>query len=151
MDHRYTIGQLASAAGIPTSTVRYYERVGLVKPLSRSGANYRLYAEEALERLRFIRAAQATGFTLDDVTQMVGHRQTSTASCREVQRLIESRLLEVKQRMEALRRVERVLESALDACRKTEQPGYCELIDRLSHTSCPCPERSRRNSHKKRP
>jgi DNA-binding transcriptional MerR regulator len=142
MDPRYTIGQLANAAGVPTSTVRYYEQVGLVKPSSRSGGNYRLYGEEALERLRFIRAAQATGFTADDVTLMLGHRHASAASCEEVQVLIENRLVNLKRRMEDLRHVERVLRSALDACRKTEEPGHCELIDRLSHASSPSPERS---------
>ena len=138
----YTIGQLAIAAGLPTSTLRYYERAGLLKPTGRSEGNYRLYGEEALERLRFIRAAQATGFTLDDVTWMLGHRHASAASCREVQGLIEDRLLEIKLRMEDLRHVERVLRSALDACRKTEAPGHCELIDRLSQASCPSPKRS---------
>ena len=138
----FTIGQLANAAGVPTSTVRYYERVGLVKPAARSEGNYRLYGEEALERLRFIRAAQTTGFALDDVPVMLGHRHASAASCREVQGLIEDRLLEIKLRMEDLRHVERVLRSALDACRKTEAPEHCELIDRLSQASCPSPKRS---------
>jgi MerR family mercuric resistance operon transcriptional regulator len=151
MGPRYTIGQLANAAGVPTSTIRYYERVGLVKPSGRSGGNYRLFGEEALERLRFIRAAQATGFTLDDVTRMLGHRHASTASCREVQGLIENRLLDLKRRMEDLLHVERVLRSALDACRKTEEPGHCQLIERLSHASSPSPKRSPPNIPKERP
>src|SRR5260370_6463702 len=107
MEPRYTIGQLANAAGVPSSTVRYYERVGLVKPSGRSDGNYRLYGEEALERLRLIRAAQATGFTLDDVTLMLSHRHASTSSCREVQGLIESRLLGIQWRMGALLPVDR--------------------------------------------
>jgi MerR family mercuric resistance operon transcriptional regulator len=135
----YTIGQLARAAGLPTSTLRYYERAGLLEPTGRSEGNYRLYGEEALERLRFIRAAQATGFTLDDVTRMLGHRHTSAASCREVQGLIESRLLDIERRMEDLRHVERVLRVALDTCRETEEQGHCELIDRLSQASSPTP------------
>jgi DNA-binding transcriptional MerR regulator len=147
----YTIGQLASAAGLPTSTLRYYERAGLLKPTGRSEGNYRLYSEEALERLQFIRAAQATGFTLDDVTLMLGHRHASAASCREVQGLIENRLLDIKRRMEDLRHVERVLMSALDACSKTEEPGHCELIDRLNQTSSPAPKRSPPKNPKERP
>ena len=54
-----TIGQLAHATGVPTSTVRYYERVGLFKPDARTRSNYRSYSARAVERLRFIRAAQA--------------------------------------------------------------------------------------------
>jgi MerR family mercuric resistance operon transcriptional regulator len=147
----FTIGQLANAAGVPTSTVRYYERVGLLKPSGRSEGNYRLYGEEALERLRFIRAAQTTGFALDDVPVMLGHRHASAASCREVQVLIENRLLEIKRRMEDLRHVERVLRSALDTCRQTEEPGHCELIHRFSHASSPSPKRSPRKIPGKRP
>lgn len=146
----YTIGQLAGAAGLPTSTLRYYERAGLLKPAGRSDGNYRLYDEDALERLRFIRAAQATGFTLDDVIRMLGHRHASSASCREVQGLIENRLLNLKRRMEDLRHVERVLRSALDACRRTEEPGRCELIDRLSQASG-APKRPPLKNPKKRP
>ena len=57
----FTIGELARAAGVPTSTVRYYEREGIVRPAGRSGSNYRLYSQQEIERLRFIRAAQGTG------------------------------------------------------------------------------------------
>lgn len=137
----YTIGRLAIAAGLPTSTLRYYERAGLLKPAARSGKNYRLYGDDALERLRFIRAAQATGFTLDDVALMLGHRHASAASCREVQGLIQDRLLDIRRRMDDLRQVERVLEAALAACRETEAPGHCELVDRLRHASSPSPKR----------
>ena len=66
----YTIGQLAKEANVPTSTVRYYERVGHLQPDGRSSGNYRVYSPAALKRLRFIRAAQATGFTLDDITTL---------------------------------------------------------------------------------
>ncbi len=79
-----TIGELARVAGVPTSTVRYYEREGILKPRGRSRSNYRLYAEEDVQRLRFIRAAQATGFTLQNVTQLL-----RPAHCHRVQDLID--------------------------------------------------------------
>ena len=59
MAKHLTIGEFADAAGVPTSTIRYYERARLLKPSSRSASNYRLYSADDLERLRFIRAAQA--------------------------------------------------------------------------------------------
>ena len=71
MAKHLTIGELAEAAGVPTSTVRYYERAKLLKPSARSPSNYRLYSARELERLRFIRAAQATGFTLDEAAPML--------------------------------------------------------------------------------
>ena len=122
-----TIGDLARAAGVPTSTVRYYERTGLLRPSSRSAANYRLYSAEDLHRLRFIRAAQATGFTLDDVVQLL-----RPAPCRKVQHVIEDRLEHVEARMKELRHVRRVLRQSLERCRQHERTGRCEVVDELS-------------------
>jgi MerR family mercuric resistance operon transcriptional regulator len=69
-----TIGELANAAEVPISTVRYYERAGILKAHRRSASNYRLYSEEDAQRLRFIRAAQASGFTLEDMKELLRHR-----------------------------------------------------------------------------
>ena len=71
MAKKRTIGELAAEAGVPASTVRYYERAGLLRPSSRSPSNCRLYSEQELERPRFIRAAQATGFTLENVKSLL--------------------------------------------------------------------------------
>ena len=122
-----TIGGLARAGEVPTSTVRYYERVGLLRPSARSPSNYRLYSQEDLHRLRFIRAAQAIGFTLDDVKELL-----RPARCEKVQELIERRLGHVAGRMRDLRHVQRVLHRSLEVCRAHEQSGRCGVIDRLS-------------------
>jgi DNA-binding transcriptional MerR regulator len=66
-----TIGQLAKAAEVPTSTVRFYERRGLIGPDACTRANYRTFTAQTLERLRFIRAAQASGFSLKDIREML--------------------------------------------------------------------------------
>ena len=127
MDHRLTIGELANAATVPVSTVRYYEREGLLRRPPRSESNYRLYAQEDVYRVRFIRAAQATGFTLDDVAELL-----RPLRCREVQRRIGERLEEVSARMKELRHVERVLKRALTTCQEHEPTGRCRVIDTLS-------------------
>ncbi len=123
----FTIGELARAAEVPTSTVRYYEREGIVRPAGRSASNYRLYSAEDVERLRFIRAAQATGFTLKDVTELL-----RPAPCGKVQGLIERRLESVTERMRELRHVQRVLRRSLDECLRHERSGRCRVIDDLS-------------------
>ena len=122
-----TIGALARAAGVATSTVRYYERVGILRPRTRSAGDYRLYSREDLERLRFIRAAQATGFTLDDITQLL-----RPASCDRVQRLIRDRLATVEARMKELQHVRRVLERSIRKCRQHEASGHCAVVGELS-------------------
>jgi MerR family mercuric resistance operon transcriptional regulator len=139
MPERYTISQLAGAANVPTSTVRYYERVGLLEPEDRSQGNYRLYTGESLRQLRFIRAAQAIGFTLDDVKLLLGSQDETTPSCHDVQHLIEERLDEIDKRLSDLRHVQKVLRVALQKCRKTEQKGCCHVLETLRSSSSPQP------------
>ncbi len=127
MKSGFTIGELARQAGVPTSTVRFYERDGLLKPSARSPSNYRLYSGEDLERLRFIRAAQATGFTLGDVKSLL-----RPAPCGKVQVLIENRLGEVARRMAELGHVQSVLGKALQACQAHAPSGRCQVVDDLS-------------------
>ena len=127
-----TIGELARAAGVPTSTVRYYERVGLVRPSGRTAGNYRYYAEELLDRLRFIRAAQDTGFTLGDIRSLLEFRDGDTAPCREVQTLIENRLADVAERLGDLHHLLDVLQNSLGRCRGEEPTGRCAVMEELS-------------------
>lgn len=154
MNRHRTIGELAKAADVPTSTVRYYERVGLLEPTGRTDGNYRVYGEGALERLQFIRAAQATGFTLDDITALLPLQAGIPSACQKVQGLIRQRLAEVRKRMDDLRRVERVLKAAFGECQKTERPGHCETLDMLYECSgCPpkLSSRARATPPKKNP
>ncbi len=127
----YTIGELARIAQVPTSTVRYYERVGLLQPRGRTAGNYRMYDDESLRRLRFIRSAQAIGFTLNDVKVLIAIPTSSALSCRRVQALIEARLAEIEQKLRDLRHVQRVLKSALSKCRQSERARCCHVIDSL--------------------
>lgn len=147
----YTIGQLARTAGVPTSTIRYYERAGLLEANARSEGNYRLYGEGAREQLRFIRVAQGTGFTLVDIKALLNHRHDEPGLCRDVQGLIRDRLAEVKQRMDDLRHIREVLESALTRCVQTEQAGHCEVIVSLTAESGPPSRKTARRSGSKNP
>ncbi len=122
-----TIGAVASEVGVPASTIRYYERAGLLWASARSRANYRLYSRDDLARLRFIRAAQATGFTLRDIQELL-----RPAPCGAVQEMIEVRLTQVRERAAELRHLDRVLRRALDACHEHEATGRCQVIDTLS-------------------
>lgn len=132
---RYTISQLAKAAGVPTTTVRYYERIGLVQPDDRTNGNYRLYSDQSLNKMKFVRAAQAIGFTLDDIKTLLASPDGSTVSCRQVQTLIEERLAEVAQRLKDLRHVQHVLKSALEMCRTTQHADCCHVIETLRSKS----------------
>ena len=125
-----TIGQAAKAAGLAATTLRFYEREGLLTPTSRSGAGYRLFDADVAERLQFIRSAQAIGFTLKDI-RMLLELQTDNRKPRQsqVQRLLQARLEEVDQRMRDLERVRAALGTALDRCRRSS--GDCAVLKTL--------------------
>ncbi len=132
--NQFTISQLAERAGIPTTTVRYYERIGLVEPEDRSAGNYRLYSRASLDKLKFIRAAQAIGFTLDDTRALLADESGSPPKCGAVQGLIEDRLADVEQRLKDLRHVRKVLKSALEQCRQQKPSDCCHVVERLRST-----------------
>ncbi len=132
MNQRYTIGELAKRVGIPTSTVRYYERRGLLMPGDRSGSNYRLYGQDALDRLQFMRAAQAAGFTLSDISVLLEFKEGITPPCNEIQDLISERLSYVAEQLTHLEHVQTVLESWLKVCREAERTGRCGVIEGLT-------------------
>ncbi len=124
------IGQVARAAGVATTALRYYEREGVLVPKGRSEAGYRLYDQRAVEQLAFIRSAQAVGFTLEDIHMLLdsnGDRQRP--SKKDVQALIEKRLGEVEQKMKDLKRVSAALRDALQKCRQSE--GACPVLTDL--------------------
>ena len=125
------IGELAASVGIAPSAVRFYERQGLLEPEGRSEGNYRLYGEAARQRLRFIRAAQAAGFTLADIRALLELSDGSRAPCGEVQRLIEGRLTHVAEQMAQLGHVDAVLKRGLDVCHHAERSGECQVMDSL--------------------
>lgn len=135
MEQRYTIGRLARAVGVAASTVRYYEKSRLLRPDGRTEANYRVYGPGALERLKFIRAAQANGFTLEGIAALLDLRDGTTAPCREVRTLIEERLADLETRVEQLRHLRTVLKSSLEICRRTADDATCRVIDTLNVAS----------------
>ena len=135
----HTIGQLARAANVPTSTVRYYERVGLLKPDFRTRANYRAYSDDALRRLRFIRAAQATGFNLSDVHELLSPTCSTEPPCDDVLNLMRARLDGIRTQIKQLKHLERTLARTLDACCRGEGPDICDDICRLNNADrCAC-------------
>ena len=95
----FTIGKLATAAGVPTTTVRYYERVGLLTPDARTGRNYRSYTAATLERLQFIRTAQSAGLSLDDVANVIRLADEDGVPCAAVQAIMRQRLAQIEQRL----------------------------------------------------
>lgn len=78
------IGEVAARAGVSTPTIRYYERIGLLKPPTRSTTGYRRYTEAAIRELHFIRKAQGLGFSLDEIGEILTLTRAGQAPCSRV-------------------------------------------------------------------
>lgn len=130
-----TIGQLAKGAGVNVETVRYYERRRLLAPTDRKPSGYRIYGEEALQRLRFIKNAQALGFTLREVAELLSLRVTSTARCGDVERRAQGKLAEVEAKIQDLQALARVLQSLIRTCRAGQPTDRCPILKSLEGTS----------------
>ena len=116
----FSIGQLARAAGVPVSTVRYYERVGLVEPPERTEKGHRIYGQNELARLRCIRRALAGGFKLDDLDVL------RSGVCRDISRTMDTRLAEIDERVGALRTMRDTLASLRELCLESD-PQSCPV------------------------
>lgn len=93
------IGEVASRSGVSTKTIRYYEAIGLLPPPQRSASGYRDYEESALDRLAFVRAAQAVGLSLGEIRSIVALRDGGDTPCGHVLDLLRARSAELDRRI----------------------------------------------------
>lgn len=126
---RMTIGQLAAAGGVNVETVRYYQRRGLLEMPAREPGSIARYEAGALARLRFVRRAQTLGFSLADAEALLSLEDGQ--SCATARRIGERKLEEVRERLRALRALERALKELVDECAASGRKARCPLIDRL--------------------
>lgn len=112
----YTIGKVATLAEISADALRYYEREGLITPTSRTGAGYRLYSDEAVRRIRFIKQAQHCGFTLSDIKELLTLKRTDSACCNDVRSLAIEKKLGIEHKLRALQAMSAALDDLIQCC-----------------------------------
>ena len=122
------IGEVARAAGVGISTLRFYERRGLVEPLGRTGANYREYDEESVRRIKFVRRAQQLGFTLVEVAQFLDLPRVGELTGDDVSGLVAGKLGEIDTRIRDLARMRAALVELATAGAVAEQ---CPVVAAL--------------------
>jgi len=125
-----TIGALARELGVPVSTVRYYERRGLLDPESRSSSSYREYGPESCRRLRFILNAKASGFTLEDIRTLLAQRD-GQGSCAAVSEVVRGRLASIHKERKRLAQLETILARSLEWCESGEPEHACPVLEEL--------------------
>lgn len=121
-----TIGQLARAAGVNVETVRFYQRRALLSEPDRPTGGIRRYSDADTERIRFIKAAQRLGFSLDDVQELL--RLEDGTHCSQARQLAERKLGEIRSKIGDLQRIEAVLDEMVGRCRAVRGKVSCPLI-----------------------
>ena len=118
------IGELSNRTTVPTKTIRYYEEIGLLEEPARSANGYRDYDEMAVDRLKFIRDAQATGLSLAEIASLLEMRDHGEQTCGHVVDLLESHLADIDRQIRQLRRTQKLLKQ-LTARAQSLDPSDC--------------------------
>lgn len=126
---RFPIGRLSASSGVNIETIRYYERIKLLVAPPRTPGGRRLYSEDDLRALVFIRRSRELGFSLEEIRALM-RLATQGGSCRQVRDIAVPRLADIRARLRDLREMERVLEAAVSRCSGRDVPE-CPLLDAL--------------------
>lgn len=131
-NHLLKVGDVAERTGLPSKTIRYYDDIGLLSPtVERSETGYRLFSVDVLNRLAFIKQAQALGLSLAEIHHILEIRDRGDLPCGEVRHHLEAKVNAITQQIEALVSLRSELQGILSGW--DEHPSG----DRLAHTICP--------------
>jgi MerR family transcriptional regulator, copper efflux regulator len=127
------IGELANRTGVSTRTIRYYERIGLIPSPERASNGYRRYGPSSLDRLGFIKDAQAAGLSLAEIGMILDMKDEGESTCDHVVWLLEEHVQAVDRQMEELRRTRVRLRGMVDRARSLDpadcqDPNRCQTI-----------------------
>ena len=128
-----TIGDVADAAGVGVETVRYYERRKLVPQPARGPGTFRRYGGAHVNRVRFIKRAQALGFSLEEIATLL--LLEDGADRRSIRRIAAERLEETRRRIADLRRIEGALAHLLHDCESHSKAPRCPIIAAIEDAS----------------
>lgn len=128
-----TIAAAARAAGVNVETIRFYERRGLIERPLRPEQGARHYPEATINRLRFIREAQAVGFTLAEITELLELRTDPAADCADVHSRAVGRRDTVRAKIAQLEQIGAALDVLIAACPNRGALGACTILEALEH------------------
>ncbi len=123
-------GELANRSGCNLETIRYYEKIGLLKPPERTASGHRLYSRDDQARLGFILRGRDLGFSIGELKSLLTLVDSHDYSCGEVLELTDGHLASVRQKIIDLKKLERTLADVSAQCDGGDVPG-CPIIDAL--------------------
>lgn len=127
------IGDVSNKSGLPAKTIRYYEDIGLVKPL-RSENGYRMFRESDAHKLGFLGRARALGFTIEDCRNLLSLYEDEERASAEVKHMAEQQLEQIDDKIAKLEEMRSTLAYLVDACAGDHRPD-CPILEDLATKS----------------
>lgn len=131
---KLTIGKLAKQANVTIETIRYYQRKGLLTEPEKPETGYRQYPSEAIARIKFIKRAQQSGFTLKEITELLS---LDGEHCEDVQKIAEQKRQQIDEQLKDLTSLRNVLDGLVKGCQQDKTTDHCSLIDAFSNQADP--------------
>ncbi len=133
-----TIGKLSELTGVSADTLRYYEKMGLLADTSRSPAGYRLYNQQTVRVVRFIRGAKELSFTLDEIRKLLTLKTSDQSTCAQILMHTEAKIKEAEMRICELKEIKKVLKELVAQCPADDSPtDCCPILEHISKKAKP--------------
>jgi Cd(II)/Pb(II)-responsive transcriptional regulator len=134
------IGELAAATATGVETIRFYEREALLPAPARTAGNYRIYDDEHIDRLAFIRHCRTLDMTLDEIRVLLRFKDAPHEECGEVDRLLDAHIGHVAHRIRELKTLERDLKALRGMCGRAQAAKDCGILEELTRTAKAAPK-----------
>ncbi|HEX9867711.1 MAG TPA: MerR family DNA-binding protein [Candidatus Tectomicrobia bacterium] len=124
-----TIGDVAKEAKVNIETLRYYERRGLLTSPPRSLSNYRLYTEDTVRRVRFIKGAQELGFSLKEILDLLSLQAEPETSCEDIRERAEAKITDIEAKIASLQAMKHALAKLVTECSGSGPITDCPILE----------------------
>jgi MerR family mercuric resistance operon transcriptional regulator len=125
-----SIGKVATETGCQIETIRYYEKEGLLPTPERTSGGHRLYTDQMVERLQFVRRCRELGFSMGEIRQLLSIVDGEHVSCERVKNIALEHLQDIQSKIQDLVKMERILRDLTDQCSGKDVPN-CPIVDAL--------------------
>nr|CAD6421330.1 Cu(I)-responsive transcriptional regulator [Rhizobium sp. Q54] len=134
------IGQASEASGVSSKMIRYYEEIGLIRPMGRTGNNYRVYGEEEVHVLRFIKRARNLGFSLEETETLLKLWRDKDRTSAAVKEVAEVHIADLERRIAEMQGMVKTLKHLSHCCSGDHRPN-CPILNDLAGAAAPAPVR----------
>ncbi len=128
----FAIGDITKRLGLSADTLRYYEKIGLLKRIYRNAGGNRRYSEKDISRLRFIKRAQQMGFSLKEIGELLSFRENPQKAKPQVRQLAHTKLSEIEKHIAEVTTLKNELSLLVNLC--TNDTDGCPILDGLEQT-----------------